>query len=156
MHAKFHGHRRRHEITQGLQFSQTDPGHTYFYFFFLFQAPFFRGPDVKSFRRTEIQQRQATQVCRVTFIRSSWRYSNLFLRTHTLHPTEPGMLNSPDISRTICRTYALTYPSSYNKNGSWPSFCGFRFLLHFISIRLFASLILFCTFHIRQGLLVAP
>ena len=38
---------------------------------FLVSGTFLRGPDVKSFRRTEIQRRQATQVCRVTFIRSS-------------------------------------------------------------------------------------
>ena len=50
----------------------------------------------------------------------------------------------------------MTYPSSYNKNGSWPSFCGFRFLLRFIWICLPAASLLFCTFHIRQGLLVAP
>ena len=66
------------------------------------------------------------------------------------------MLNSPGAYRTICIRYALTYPFSYNKNDLRPSFCGFRFLLHFISICLSAASVLFCTFHIRQGLLVAP
>ena len=73
-----------------------------------------------------------------------------------LRPTDFGMLNSPDTSRTICTRYALTYPSSYNKNGSWPSFCGFRFLLHLISICLSTASVHFGTFHIRQGLTIAP
>ena len=70
-----------------------------------------------------------------------------------LRPTDFGMLNSPDTSRTICTRYALTYPSSYNKNGLWPSFCGFRFLLHFISICLSAASVLFCMFLFARGYL---
>ena len=73
-----------------------------------------------------------------------------------MRPTDSGMLNSPDTSRTICTRYALMYPSSYNKNGSWLSLCGFRFVLRFISICLAVASILFCTFHTRQGLLIAP
>ena len=48
-----------------------------------------------------------------------------------LRPLDPGMLNSPDAYHTIYTRYALTYPYSYNENGLRPSFCGFRFLLHF-------------------------
>ena len=70
-----------------------------------------------------------------------------------MRPLDSGMLNSPDAYRTICTRYALTYPSSYNENGLRASFCGFRFLLHFISICLSAASVLFCTFHIRQGYL---
>ena len=47
------------------------------------------------------------------------------------------------------------YPSSYNKNGSWPSFCGFRFLLRFVSICLFAASTLFYVSY-SPGAPVAP
>ena len=73
-----------------------------------------------------------------------------------LHPLDSGMLNSPDAYRNICTRYALTYPSSYNENSLRPSSCGFRSLLHFISICLSTASVHFGTFHIRQGLPIAP
>ena len=73
-----------------------------------------------------------------------------------MRPLDPGMLNSPEAYRTICTRYAWTYPPSYNENGLRPSFCGFRFLLNFISICLLTASVHFGTPHIRQGLHIAP
>ena len=115
---------------------------------------FFHGPDVKSFRRTEIQQRQATQVCRVTFIRSSWQYSYLFLRTRILHPIDAGMLNgrillAPSVQDTPWCIHPVII--------KWfvASSCGFRFFLRFFRSAYLLHRHSF-TFNIHQGLPIAP
>ena len=73
-----------------------------------------------------------------------------------LRPLDCGMSNSPDVSRIICTRHALPYPSIYNENSLRPSNCGFRFLLHFISICLSTASVHFGMLHIRQGLTIAP